>query len=91
LATETFLIDLELAAGCEDGFTLGNQIQGQPCKQIPPRVSFPIKTPQRLMQPELEQIQRESVDERDRQIITPRIEHFINLTAVVSPVAAYAR
>ena len=30
------------------------------------------------MQPELEQTQRESVDSRDRQIITPRIEHFVN-------------
>ena len=30
------------------------------------------------MQPELEQIQRESVDARDLQIIMPRIEHFVN-------------
>ena len=30
------------------------------------------------MQPELEQTQREPVIARDRQITTPRIEHFIN-------------
>ena len=33
---------------------------------------------QRLMQPELEQTQREPAIARDRQITTPRIEHFIN-------------
>src|SRR5260370_33901822 len=37
-----------------------------------------LKNPQRLMQPELEQTRREPVVVRDRQITTPRIEHFIN-------------
>ena len=37
-----------------------------------------LKNPQRLMQPELEQTQRRPVAAPNRQVTTPRIEHFIN-------------
>ena len=37
-----------------------------------------LKNQQRLMQPELEQTQREPAIARERQITTPRIEHFIS-------------